>query len=89
MPDDANRIAESAERAAASESIRHHPARKFRDGRLDIEEFDQAPARNQIDRERTPHQPDATAVVTQATKMQRCHPARSERRIDCVTPNEE
>ena len=38
MPDDTNRIAESAERAAASESIRHHPARKFRDGRFDIEE---------------------------------------------------
>ncbi|HEV7989532.1 MAG TPA: formate dehydrogenase accessory sulfurtransferase FdhD [Candidatus Binataceae bacterium] len=38
MPDDANRIAESAERAAASESIRHHPARKFRDGRFAIEE---------------------------------------------------
>ena len=38
MPDDANRIAENAERAAASESIRHHPARKFRDGRFDIEE---------------------------------------------------
>jgi FdhD protein len=38
MPDDANRIAESAERAAASESIRHHPARKFRDGRFDIDE---------------------------------------------------
>ena len=38
MPDDSNRIAESAERAAASESIRHHPARKFRDGRFDIEE---------------------------------------------------
>ena len=37
MPDDTNRIAESAERAAASESIRHHPARKFRDGRFDIE----------------------------------------------------
>jgi len=38
MPDDTNRIAESAERAATSESIRHHPARKFRDGRFDIEE---------------------------------------------------
>ena len=38
MPDDANRIAESAERAASSESIRHHPARKFRDGRFDLED---------------------------------------------------
>ncbi len=38
IPNDANRIAESAERAAASESIRHHPARKFRDGRFDIKE---------------------------------------------------
>jgi FdhD protein len=38
MPDDADRIAENAERAAASESIRHHPARKFRDGRFEIEE---------------------------------------------------
>ncbi len=38
MPDDANRIAENAERAAASESVGHHPARKFRDGRFDIEE---------------------------------------------------
>lgn len=38
MPDDTNRIAESAERAAASESIRHHPARKFRDRRFAIEE---------------------------------------------------
>jgi FdhD protein len=35
MPDDTNRI---AERAEASESIRHHPARKFRSGRFDIEE---------------------------------------------------
>jgi FdhD protein len=38
MPDDSNRVAEIDERAAASESIRHHPARKFRDGRFDIEE---------------------------------------------------
>jgi len=36
MPDDANRIAEGVERAAASESIRRHPARKFRDGRFDL-----------------------------------------------------
>ena len=38
MPDDGNRIAESAERAASSESIRHHPARKFRDGRFELED---------------------------------------------------
>jgi FdhD protein len=38
MPDDSNRVAESDERAAVSESIRHHQARKFRDGRFDIEE---------------------------------------------------
>jgi FdhD protein len=38
MPDDANRIAESAQRAAAGESIRRHPAHKFRDGRFDIED---------------------------------------------------
>ena len=36
MSDDENRIAENAERAAAPESIRHHPARKFRDGCFDI-----------------------------------------------------
>src|SRR6185437_1749854 len=36
MPDDANRIAVGVERAAASESIRRHPARKFRDGRFDL-----------------------------------------------------
>ncbi|MGH7913762.1 MAG: formate dehydrogenase accessory sulfurtransferase FdhD [Candidatus Binataceae bacterium] len=38
MPDDANRIAESAEFRAAPESIRPHPARKFRNGRFDIED---------------------------------------------------
>jgi len=43
MPDDENRIAEnrlaeSPERTAASESIRHHPARKFRDAHFDVED---------------------------------------------------
>jgi FdhD protein len=38
MPDDENRIAESGGRAAAPESIRHHPARKFRNGRFEIED---------------------------------------------------
>jgi FdhD protein len=38
MPDDENRIAESAGRTAASESIRHHPARRFRNGRFAIED---------------------------------------------------
>ncbi len=38
MPDDENRIAESAGRTAASESIRHHPARRFRNGRFEIED---------------------------------------------------
>src|ERR1700737_1316768 len=38
MPDDANRIAERVQRSAAGDSIRSHPARKFRDGRFDIEE---------------------------------------------------
>jgi FdhD protein len=38
MPDDANRIAEGAQRAASGESIRRHPAHKFRDGRFDIED---------------------------------------------------
>src|SRR5580693_5991050 len=37
MPDDANRIAERAQRAAAGESIRRHPARKFRYGSFYIE----------------------------------------------------
>ncbi|HZZ08865.1 MAG TPA: formate dehydrogenase accessory sulfurtransferase FdhD [Candidatus Binataceae bacterium] len=38
MPDDANRIAERSQRAAAGESIRRHPARKFRDGSFYIED---------------------------------------------------
>jgi len=38
MPDDAHRIAQGAERAAASEGIRGHPARRFHDGRFDVEE---------------------------------------------------
>jgi len=38
MPDSGNRIAESAERGASSESIAHHPARKFRDGRFELED---------------------------------------------------
>ncbi len=33
-----NRMAESAGRTAAPESIRRHPARKFRDGRFDLED---------------------------------------------------
>ena len=33
-----NRIAESAGRTAVPESIRRHPARKFRDGRFDLED---------------------------------------------------
>ena len=35
---DESRIAESVDSAAVSESIRRHPARKFRDGRFDIED---------------------------------------------------
>ncbi|HLJ42613.1 MAG TPA: formate dehydrogenase accessory sulfurtransferase FdhD [Candidatus Binataceae bacterium] len=38
MPDSGNRIAESAERGASSASIAHHPARKFRDGRFELED---------------------------------------------------
>ena len=38
MPDDANRIAERVQRSAAGDSIRSHPARKFRDGRFDLED---------------------------------------------------
>jgi FdhD protein len=38
MRDDANRIVERAQRAAAGESIRRHPARKFRNGIFDIED---------------------------------------------------
>ncbi len=37
MPDDANRVAENAGHATAPESIRHHSARKFRNGRFEIE----------------------------------------------------
>jgi FdhD protein len=38
MPDDANRVAESDQRAATSESIRDHRARRFRAGRFDVED---------------------------------------------------
>ncbi len=38
MPDDANRMAQGAERAAVAESIRRHPARKFRDRHFDLED---------------------------------------------------
>ena len=38
MRDDENRTAESGERAADLESIRHHPARKFRNGRFEVED---------------------------------------------------
>lgn len=37
MPDDANRMTPGVERAAAAESIRRHPARKFRDGHFSLE----------------------------------------------------
>ena len=35
MPDDGDRVAGNATRAAATDSIRHHPARKFGSGRFD------------------------------------------------------